>query len=88
MRFGAWNGTVEGFPKWKLWAWSSVNIPEVKIRLPRFLIRACSSPVQFETEQSRDFLFSKSRPEIGLLSVNSLQESSFVSRGATAFEIA
>ena len=62
-----------------------MNVPQVKNRLPRFAIQACSAPVEFEKEQSPDFFLQISVRR--LLFVNSLPESSFVSRGATTFDI-
>src|SRR2546425_5584408 len=51
-------------------------------RLPRFAIRACSAPVQFRMQESADLFLRRTGRRKGLLFVNSLHESGFVSRVA------
>src|SRR2546425_1803151 len=58
---------------------SSVKMSEVKNGLSRFTIQACSAPVRLAAKQFVRFLFSRSEVWKGLVFVNSLPESSFVS---------
>jgi len=59
----------------------------IRKRLPRLPIQVHSAIVQFLTVQSADFFSEGPGMEKRLLFVNSLLESGFVLRGASAFDI-
>ena len=77
---GLRTGKSTVFPMMDFSGSSSVNVPQVKNRLPRFAIQACSVPVGFEKEQSPDFflqisvrrlLFVNSRPRVEVCAARS-----------------